>query len=391
MILPVCVIAIASSVSFGQESGERRAWEFGLGGSAMNYVRTTVTGFARLESGEYKFDIEDRHLYGGPGVYVAKEITDWFYVDAQATFGLARYRAEGGERQGFSCQVGPGVQFRPFKGFGIVQPYLRLGLNYYHKDFDAVYMGAFDGDATKKAGWTTEDSWNKGLDTDRDDYFPVSGALGVVTWLSNRVGISVQAEYDHDFFGKGKNFAKGTVGLVCRLGGNDKRRSIAARYFADYPPSAVYVEKPVEVERIVERVVEKRVEVPVERTLTDLMENVNFEFDKDVLTTDSELVLDVVAKVLDGNRDKRFLVAGYTDAKGSDAYNDDLSGRRAKVVRDALVKRGIGGERLAYKGFGKRMAIVPASATDAQRRGDRKVVLEIVNNDELWDFLKSGD
>lgn len=49
-----------------------------------------------------------------------------------------------------------------------------------------------------------------------------------------------------------------------------------------------------------------------------------------------------------------FLVAGYTDAAGSDAYNQDLSERRADSIKRYLVEKyGIVGADLVTVGYGK--------------------------------------
>ena len=119
------------------------------------------------------------------------------------------------------------------------------------------------------------------------------------------------------------------------------------------------------------------------------MQNVNFDFDKDIITSESAAVLDTAADVISHYPNARFLIAGYTDARGTESYNEDLSIRRAKAVYQALVDRGINKNQLVYRGFGKRNALVPSDASNAERRGDRKVVLEVVTDDLFWNFLKS--
>lgn len=68
------------------------------------------------------------------------------------------------------------------------------------------------------------------------------------------------------------------------------------------------------------------------------MGNVNFDFDKATITADSQFVLDEIANTLARFTDTMFLVAGYTDAKGSDEYNEELSRARAKAVYEALLQ-----------------------------------------------------
>jgi OOP family OmpA-OmpF porin len=46
-------------------------------------------------------------------------------------------------------------------------------------------------------------------------------------------------------------------------------------------------------------------------------------------------------------------IQGHTDDRGADGYNLKLSDGRAKSVRDYLVTRGVGTERLVSKGYGE--------------------------------------
>src|SRR5262249_1387804 len=53
------------------------------------------------------------------------------------------------------------------------------------------------------------------------------------------------------------------------------------------------------------------------------------------------------------NRALDYRIEGHTDAKGSIAYNQVLSQRRAEAARNYLITMGIGEERLSAVGFGK--------------------------------------
>ena len=65
-------------------------------------------------------------------------------------------------------------------------------------------------------------------------------------------------------------------------------------------------------------------------------------------------------------------VGGHTDDIGSDASNKKLSESRANAVRDALVKFGVGGERLQSKGYGKDNPKVP-NTNDESRAKNRRI------------------
>ena len=388
------VLALLCPVSgHSQEKAAPKTWEFGLGGAVMNVTRTTVSNFRQTAGGDYIFNLDEKMLYGGIEIYSARELNKWLYADLQGTLGLAKYNDSGNVRQGYSLMVSPGIQFRPFMKSEWIQPYIRLGVSLYHKNFPMSYFGQFKGDVTKEALWKAEDAWNKGYTFDSDTFFPVSAGIGVVCWMSNRVGVHIQGQYNRSLGTDGVNFAQASAGIVLRFGGVDKHKASADRYvpahLEDY--AALYPQKVVEKEVVrevpVEVVREVIKEVPSEKTLAEMMENVNFDFDKATITADSQFILDEIANTLVQFPDTRFLVAGYTDAKGSVEYNEALSKARAKAVYEALLQRGIQPSRLCYKGFGKRVAIVPGAATDEQRGGDRKVVLERVTSESLWNYL----
>jgi outer membrane protein OmpA-like peptidoglycan-associated protein len=371
------------------------AFEFGLGGAAMNYTRTYVSDFSLKPDGSYVFDLKSKQVYGGVNTYMAYGLLEWMYLDLQGTLGMARYDERGVEKQGLSLMFGPGIQFRPFRHSEWIQPFARVGINYFSKNFKTSYFGLFEHDPTKQANWKTEDAWNKGQTADVNQTVPLSFGGGVIGWMGNRVGLRLQAEYLLPLSDEGVRFSQATAGLVFRFGGSDKRKSLADRYidthlsdYADrFPVRERIIEKRVEIP--VEKIVEKeiRIEVPTEKTLAEMMENVNFDFDKATLTPASQQILDEVARSLKRFPDTRFLVAGYTDAVGTAAYNEELSLRRAQAVFDALLERGVDRSILLFKGFGERTAMASEDAPDEVRRGDRKVVLERITSVELWNYL----
>lgn len=384
--MALAVILLCPVRAYSQKSSH--AVELGIGGSAINHTRTMVTNFHQTPGGDYVFTLEEKQLYGGVSLYSAYEIKKWLYADVQGTLGFARYYESGSLKNGFSVLAGPGIQFRPFVRSEWLQPYLRLGVSYYRKSFPTFYFGRFEGDVTKEAVWKAEDAWNKGTTFDAKTYIPVTAGIGLVGWLSDRVGVRVGGDYMRSLGSKGANFAMGTAGLVFRLGGKSKKSQVIM-------PTEKIVEKVVEKEVVrevpVETIREVYKEVPFEKTLAELMDNVTFDFDKADITKESESVLDEVANVLKKFTDKKFMICGHTDARGSDSYNERLSEARAKAVRDALVKRGVPEDMLFHKGFGRRTALVPASADDETRRGDRKVVIEQVTWEPLWNYLKTNN
>jgi outer membrane protein OmpA-like peptidoglycan-associated protein len=67
-------------------------------------------------------------------------------------------------------------------------------------------------------------------------------------------------------------------------------------------------------------------------------------------------------------------IGGHTDSQGSDAYNVDLSRRRALAVRDYLTARGLPTAQLAVAGYGESQPIAD-NATPEGRAQNRRVVI----------------
>ena len=84
---------------------------------------------------------------------------------------------------------------------------------------------------------------------------------------------------------------------------------------------------------------------------------VYFGFDKSNITSESARELDKLVKILKKNTVLKVEVAAYTDSRGSNAYNLQLSNRRAKSTIDYLVSKGIKRSRLKGKGFGERKMV----------------------------------
>ena len=64
----------------------------------------------------------------------------------------------------------------------------------------------------------------------------------------------------------------------------------------------------------------------------------------------------------------KFLVAGHTDAKGSAAYNKQLSLRRAEAVKKFLIAKGMDAARLTTVGYGSEKLLAADRPEDPSNR-----------------------
>ena len=99
---------------------------------------------------------------------------------------------------------------------------------------------------------------------------------------------------------------------------------------------------------------------------------VQFAFGSAELTDEARASLDQLGLALksDQLQPYRFRIAGHTDAVGEIRFNQTLSERRARAVRNYLTSAyGISRERLESVGLGERMLLIPNDpAADANRR-----------------------
>lgn len=84
--------------------------------------------------------------------------------------------------------------------------------------------------------------------------------------------------------------------------------------------------------------------------------SVLFENDSYGISPSQMEKIEAVAQVMKENPDLRISVVGYCDYTASEEYNQQLSERRAQVVKDQLVKLGVDESRLTNYGKGKTTA-----------------------------------
>ncbi len=218
----------------------------------------------------------------------------------------------------------------------------------------------------------------------------ILGGVGVQYSLSDRLAFrgEVAARYDHDNnslntplaasygFKRTSGFTDGlvTVGLTYSFGGAATSvattTTTAATTAAPPPPPA-----PVE---------------PARQHVTIDLKGVEFKFDHPqpgeklipslkAPTAASVQILDEAVDTLKRYPDIKVEVDGHTDSKGTDAYNQSLSERRAKGVYDYLIAHGVDAGRLdGPKGFGESKPIDTNDTAEGRQR-NRRTELNVEN------------
>jgi outer membrane protein OmpA-like peptidoglycan-associated protein len=102
-----------------------------------------------------------------------------------------------------------------------------------------------------------------------------------------------------------------------------------------------------------------------------VLRGVNFDFDKSTIRPDARPVLDEAINILKNESGISVVAEGHTDSVGSDKYNQGLSQRRAKAVRDYLVNGGVSSSRIETVGYGESRPVASNDTAEGRAQNRR--------------------
>jgi outer membrane protein OmpA-like peptidoglycan-associated protein len=115
--------------------------------------------------------------------------------------------------------------------------------------------------------------------------------------------------------------------------------------------------------------------------------DVLFDTGKAELKYGSRNNLQQLATFLAANPERKVRIEGFTDSVGSDAFNLQLSERRADSVAVALTRMGVDGSRLMTQGYGKEYPVADNSTVQS-RQLNRRVEVIISNGSSAVEARK---
>lgn len=104
--------------------------------------------------------------------------------------------------------------------------------------------------------------------------------------------------------------------------------------------------------------------------------DITFDFDRATIRREFEPRLRDLARTLTSRPSLRVDIVGHADAVGSDAYNQDLSERRARSVTAGLVHFGVPHRRISASGMGE-FEPIASNATEWGRSRNRRVEIRV--------------
>lgn len=114
-----------------------------------------------------------------------------------------------------------------------------------------------------------------------------------------------------------------------------------------------------------------------------------FPFNSTEILPDGRTNLQQLASSLEKYPNSDILIVGHTDSVGTDAYNNDLSQRRALAAQSNLQSLGVPATRLQATGKGESEPI-QSNDTDAGRAQNRRVEIAIYASEAYRNKVKSG-
>ena len=114
-----------------------------------------------------------------------------------------------------------------------------------------------------------------------------------------------------------------------------------------------------------------------QRTAVDLP-TVTFDFNSAALTRQGEQQLDILASAVKevGLSQQVLTIEGHTDASGGEAYNQNLSERRAATVKNYLASKGVPAGIINASGRGESQPVAD-NKTAAGRAQNRRVEITV--------------
>ncbi len=106
------------------------------------------------------------------------------------------------------------------------------------------------------------------------------------------------------------------------------------------------------------------------------VDNIYYEFDRWEITKEAEPALDKIIEVMTENSSIKIELSSHTDARGSEAYNQSLSEKRAKSAVEYIVNKGISKNRIVAKGYGESKLLndckLDSSCDEDQHQANRR-------------------
>lgn len=204
-----------------------------------------------------------------------------------------------------------------------------------------------------------------------------NGAASTIGGSDAHLGLGVEYKFAPNWSVAGEfTSGRGTTGAT-RLHNNNLTLGLNY-YFGSSTPAPAAVAAAVKEEP-------KAAPAPVPATWKTLLENksvciegTNFEFNSAKLRSDAIQKLDEVVSFAAKYKDAQLESGGHTCDIGTEAYNQQLSERRAASVKTYLVGKGVAADRIATVGYGESRPMADNKTREGREQNRRVEVCTVL-------------
>ncbi|AYA38032.1 hypothetical protein D3Y59_13875 [Hymenobacter oligotrophus] len=126
------------------------------------------------------------------------------------------------------------------------------------------------------------------------------------------------------------------------------------------------------------------ISIPVTLTLSKIVvnkaivvENIFYDYNKANIRPDAAVELDKLVQTLQDNPDITIELSSHTDARGKDAFNQDLSQRRAQSAVDYIISKGVDKSRITARGYGETRPVIRTAKTEPEHQRNRRTEFKV--------------
>jgi outer membrane protein OmpA-like peptidoglycan-associated protein len=135
---------------------------------------------------------------------------------------------------------------------------------------------------------------------------------------------------------------------------------------------------------------------PIAKGTVIVMNNIRYDFNQATIRSGAAQDLEGLATLMLRYPSMEIELSAHTDSRGSDAYNLDLSRRRADTAKDFLVQRGIAANRIQAAGYGERVlrnrCADGVECTEEEHAYNRRTEIKVLRIDENIDVqINAGE
>jgi peptidoglycan-associated lipoprotein len=122
------------------------------------------------------------------------------------------------------------------------------------------------------------------------------------------------------------------------------------------------------------------------------MNNIYYDYDDDKILPDAESDLNNLYDLMQKYPEMVIELSSHTDSRGDDAYNEDLSQRRAENAKKWLVEKGVDANRIVAKGYGETQILNDCTnnveCSEEEHRRNRRTEFKIIEGPETIEIQK---